>query len=162
MRHNRDTFQKGFTLLEVLITIVVISIAATAIMSVFTSTASKSVDPVIQLQAIAIAEAYMEEIQLKNFADPTQLETGGAETGESRMTYDDVQDYDDPSIDGAVADQNNNAIGSLSDYTVTVSVSGQTLGGTPVIPATDSLRIDITVDHPAIDPISLSGFRTLY
>lgn len=159
---SNSVFHKGFTLLEVLITIVVIAIAASALMGVYVSTVKTSVDPMIQQQAIAIAEAYMEEIQLKNFADPTQLESGGAEAGETRMSYDDVQDYDDPSIDGAVADQNNNAIGSLSDYSVTVAVSGQTLGGTPVIPVTDSMRIDITVDHPAIDPITLSGFRTLY
>ena len=87
---------KGFTLLEVLVTIIVIGVAATALMGVFTSTVATSANPMIQQQAIAIAEAYQEEIQLKSFSDPTQIETGGDEAGESRANYDDVQDYDDP------------------------------------------------------------------
>jgi len=151
----------GFTLLEVLITIVVIGIAATTIMGVFINTVSTSADPLIQQQSISIAQAYMEEIQSKNFADPTVAETGGAEAGESRASYDDIQDYDGLTDVGA-RDQNDVAIAGLSAYSVSVVVSGQPLTGGSTIVATDSMRIDITVVHAAIDPILLSAFRTNY
>lgn len=156
-----SNLSKGFTLLEVLITIVVISVAATAIMGVYINTVKTSADPLIQQQALAIAEAYMEEIQLKSFADPTDAETGGAEAGEVRSTFDDVQDYDDPSVDGVVADQSGFAIGALANYSVAVDVSAATLDLITQASG-NALRIDITVSHPAADPVVLSGFRTNY
>ena len=152
----------GFTLLEVLITIVVLSIAATAIMGVFINLGKSSADPMIQQQATSIAEAYMEEILSKSFVDPVVAETGGPEAGEVRSTYNDIQDYDGLTDVGA-RNQNNQPIDGLSAYSVSVIVTGRTLtGSATTIPATDSMRIDISVSHPAISPVTLSGFRTNY
>ena len=128
-------------------------------MSVFISTVKTSADPLIQQQAVSIAEAYMEEIQSQHFADPVAVETGGAEAGETRASYNDVQDYAGLSDTGA-KNQNNVAIAGLTDYDVAVSVTAQTLSGSTSIAAVNSRRIDVTVSHPAIDPILLSGFRT--
>jgi MSHA pilin protein MshD len=153
---QRKKNSKGFTLLEVLVTVVVIAIAATAIMSVFSSTIRRSADPLIQQQAIAIAEAYIEEIQTKAFSDPDQVETGGAEAGESRATFDDVQDYN--GISGAdVEDQNVGGVGiDLTAYDVSVSVNAATLGGQSM------MRIQVSVDHAAISPIVLAVYRANY
>ncbi|MBT3206161.1 MAG: type II secretion system protein [Gammaproteobacteria bacterium] len=156
---NNISKERAFTLIEVLVTIVVIGIAATSIMSVFISTVKTSADPLIQQQAVSIAEAYMEEIQSQHFADPVAVETGGAEAGEARATYNDIQDYNGLSDAGA-KDQNDVAIVGLTDYDITVTVTAQSLSGTTTIAAADSRRIDITVTHTVIDPIVLSGFRT--
>ena len=152
----------GFTLIEVITTVVILAIAAAALLSVFSGMIRGSADPMIQQQAVSIAEAYMEEILLKDFSEPNPLtpETGTAEAGETRPTYDDVQDYNALPVAGAVSDQNGGAIGALSAYTITVTVLGiDPLNG---MAAADSRRIDISVDHPAIDPIILSGYRTSY
>ena len=53
--------QSAFTLVEIIVTIVVLAIASTALLSVFSSMVRGSADPVIQQQAITVAEAYMEE-----------------------------------------------------------------------------------------------------
>jgi len=159
----------GFTLIEIIVTIVVLSIAGSALMSVFTSTIRTSADPMIQQQAIAIAEAYMEEILLKDFSDPDAkeqgsliTETNGSEAGETRVNFDDVQDYNSLP-DTVVRDQNNNVINQLSGYSVTVRVVGDALGKAPdKILAEDSMRIDISVSHPAISPIVITGYRTNY
>ena len=151
----------GFTLIEVLVTVVVLAIAATAIMNVFISTVRSSADPLLQQQAIAIASAYMEEIQGLNFADPVVAESGGPEAGETRASYNDVQDYNGLTDNGA-KDQSGAAISGLSAYQVSVSVSGHTLTGTASIAASNAMRIDVTVTHPAIDAITLSGYRTNY
>ena len=139
----------GFTLLEIITTVVVIAVAATALMSVFSSTVATSADPVLEHQAVAIAEAYMEEIQLKSF-------TPGP--GNTRPTYDDLLDYHGL-VDVGARDQEGNAIAGLADYSVAVTVVADSLN---TIALTDSLRIDITVSHASIEPVLLSGYRTNY
>ena len=149
MAGNKITRNSGFTLFEIVTTVVVIAIAATALMSVYSSTIQTSADPVLEHQATAIAEAYMEEILLKDFAPGL---------GNTRPTYDDVLDYNGLP-DTVVRDQFGVAIGALSDYSISVSVVADGLNG---IAAIDSLRIDITISHASIDDVLLSGYRTNY
>ncbi len=141
----------GFTLIEIITTIVVLAVAATAIMSVFTNTVRSSANPMIQQQAVSIAEAYMEEILLKSFDDPDGID---GET--SRSTFDDVDDYDGLNNPDAM-DQNGSVISGLESYTVTVAVSGASLNTT--VPA---LLVVVTVDHDVLDPVVLQGYRTDY
>jgi len=150
--------QSAFTLIEIIITIIVISISATALLSVFSSMIRGSADPLIQQQATTIAEAYMEEIMLRAFEDPQVAESGAAEAGETRPNYDDVQDYNSLGTN-QVRDQNNNPVAALSAYEVTVVVAGDALN---TVPATAAMRVDVTVTHPAITDILLSGYRTRY
>ena len=157
-RHRNRAFAQGragFTLIEILVTLVVIGIAAAALTGVYSNLVSQSADPAVRQQAITIAEAYIEEIMRKEFEDPFVAESGGAEGGETRATYNDVQDYNDLP-DNVVRNQNNTPIAALAGYTVTVSVSGDTLNGVA------AMRIDVSVNHQAIDPVSLSVFRTAY
>ncbi|MBT8434589.1 MAG: prepilin-type N-terminal cleavage/methylation domain-containing protein [Gammaproteobacteria bacterium] len=147
--------QSAFTLIEIIVTIVVVGIAATALLSVFASMVRGSADPMIQQQATTVAEAYMEEIMLRAYDDPQVAESGGAEAGETRPTYDDVQDYNSLGTT-QVRDQNNNPIAALSDYQVTVTVNPAVLN------TVGAMQIDVSVSHPAIDAILISAFRTDY
>jgi MSHA pilin protein MshD len=149
--------QTAFTLIEILVTLVVIGVAATALLQVFSNMVRGSADPMIQQQAITVAEAYMEEILRKPYADPNGGETGSAEAGESRASFDDVQDYNSLP-DNLVRDQNNNAVAALADYTVAVDVNF--VAG--VLNGVDALQIDVTVTHPVLGAVSLSAFRTNY
>ncbi len=146
---NNKSRLSGFTLLEIITTVVVIAVAAPTLMSVFSSTIQTSADPMFQHQALSIAEAYMEEILLKDFAI-------GPET--TRASFDDVRDYNGLTDVGA-RDQANNLIAGLNDYTISVTVANDGLNG---IAAADSLRIDITVSHAMIDDVLLSGYRVNY
>ena len=147
--------QSAFTLIEIVVTIIVIGISATALMSVFTNMIRGSADPVIQQQATTIAEAYLEEIMLRVVDDPQGPESGGEEAGESRPTYDDVQDYNDLGTT-QVRDQNDNPVAALSDYQVTVTVNGAALNGVA------AMRIDVSVTHALTGTITLSAFRMDY
>jgi MSHA pilin protein MshD len=80
--------QSGVTLIELILSMVIISIALVGVLSVMNLTVRHSADPVVEHQAIAIAEAYLEEIQLQAYSDPN-----GTNTGETRATYDNVADY---------------------------------------------------------------------
>ena len=149
--------QSAFTLVEIIVTIVVVSIASVALMS-FANVVRSSADPVIQQQATTIAEAYLEEILGRSFDDPQGGETGNDEGEAGRSDYDDVKDYRSLAA-GPAADQFGNPVAALAAYTVTVNISNTALDS---IAAADALRIDVSVSHPAISNILLSGFRTRY
>lgn len=153
MRHSR-----GFTLIEIIVTIIVISVAAAALLGVFTNMIRGSADPVIEQQATTIAEAYLEEISLRSFNDPNDPESGTDEGEANRALYDDVKDYRSLGV-GPPADQFGVGIPSLADYTVTLTITNVALGS---VPAADSLRIDVDVAHAAVGTIRVSGFRTNY
>jgi MSHA pilin protein MshD len=146
--------QDGVTLVELLVSIVIVSIAASGVLGVLSMTTAASADPMIRHQAAAIAEAYLEEILLKPIDDPD-----GVDGEASRADYDDLDDYDGLADTGA-RDQFGAPIGGLSDYNVAVGVSPST--ALPAIPASNALRVDVVVTHGVDISFVLSGYRTRY
>jgi MSHA pilin protein MshD len=145
--------QQGVTLIELIVAMIVISIALGGVMMVMNFTTTHSADPVLRHQAIAIAEAYMEEITLKNFADPG----GPVELG--RADFDNVADYNGL-IDNGAHDQTGAAIVGLGNYAVRVVVTNQNFG--PLGDQVAGLEIDITVTDPAGESLTLTGYRANY
>lgn len=143
--------QAGTTLIELIIAIVIISIAASAILMALTTNITYSADPMIRHQAVAIAEAYLEEITLRSFADPDGVDGEG-----SRGLYDDVDDYNGL-VDNGARNQFNAAIADLSDYTVSVAVTPS--AALPSIASTDLYLISVTVTHSANINFTVSGYR---
>ena len=161
-RASRKSFssQTGVTLVELVISIVIISIAVTGVLLVIQRNTLSSANPMVTYQSIAIGEAYLEEILLQEFADPTDLETGGPEAGETRATYDDVSDYHNLTDNGA-RDRTGTAIVGLEDYSVTVSVTVEALGDITQASG-NAKRVVVTVTGPDGQAIPLSGYRTNY
>ena len=145
--------QAGVTLIELIVAMIVISVALGGVLMVLNFTTRHSADPVLRHQAIAIAEAYMEEITLKNYSDLD----GDGET--SRDQFDDVDDYNNLP-DTVVRDQSGAAIGALANYSVTVSVTNTTYG--PSGDTVAGLRIAVTVTDPAGESLILVGYRADY
>ena len=150
---NPSKNNQGFTLIELIVAMVVISVALVGILAVINLTTSHSADPVLRRQSIAIAESYLEEISLKSVADPD----GVGEVG--RAQFDNVADYNGLNDNGA-RDQNNNAINGLGGYTVAVTVQATNFG--PDGKTVAGLRIDVTVTDPAGERLTLTGFRVAY
>jgi MSHA pilin protein MshD len=142
--------QAGTTLIELVIAIVIVSIAVSAVLMVFSMNVGQSADPMIRYQAVAIAEAYLEEISLKAFADP-----GGGDGEANRTLYDDVDDYHGL-VDVGARNQFDAALPGLGDYTVSVTVTQSAL---PSILATDNYLINVTVTHAANINFTLSAYR---
>ena len=180
---------RGSTLIELVATIVIISIAVVVLMLLVSQSTGRSVDPMIQQQAAAAAQAYLEEIQQKRFCDPDWDPDGNPATvtdcpaacvssacnscrgvgagwlTEARTTFDDVCDYSGL-VDTGVRNQNGQLISGLDQYTVNIAVSDD--AAVVMGPAGSQLtgtnggvvRIDITVSHPAMpDPVRLSGHK---
>jgi len=143
--------KQGLTLIELIIAMIVLSVALVGVLSVINYTTLHSADPVLRHQAIAIAEAYMEEITLKNFTDPDL-------DGEvARNLFDDVDDYNNLP-DTVVRNQAGAAIGALAGYSVSVVVTSPGFGS----PAIPGFRIDVTVTDPAGESLVLTGYRADY
>ena len=152
------TNQQGLTLIELIVVMIVISVALVGVMSVINYTTRHSADPVLRHQAIAIAEAYMEEIVLKEFRDP---DTGDVcPTAEaSRTLYDNVCDYNGL-VDNGARNQNGQPIAGLENYRVSIGVTEEVFG--PSGAAVDGLRIDVDVTDPSGQSLRLSSYRADY
>ncbi len=151
----------GFSLIEVVIALVVLSVALTGTLSVMERTLRASADPMLLHQAIVIGETYLEEASLQPYIDPDLDPVTGAvcPTAEaSRNLFDNVCDYNGLSDSGA-EDQGGNAISGLDAYTIDVTVDTaanlDTLSGSGEV-----LRVDVRVRHPANIDVSISGYRT--
>lgn len=60
----------GFSLIELVFAIVILSIGLTGLITLVNNTTKNSVDPQIRVQGNAIARAYLEEIILTSFCEP--------------------------------------------------------------------------------------------
>jgi MSHA pilin protein MshD len=146
--------QRGVTLVELIVAITIVAIAATTILGTMATVASRSADAMVQQQAIAIGQAYLDEILQRWVVDPN-----GAPPNTGRGSWDLVDQYNGLTDTGA-HDQFGNAIAALSTYNVSVSVVSSTaLTG---IPGSAARRIDVTVTRAPNVAVILSGYRTSY
>lgn len=153
--------QRGASLVELVITIVVISISVGAVIGALSRMTAHSADPMIEAQAVAIAESYLEEIMLKSYLDPGGTVCPLPPPG-GRGVYDNICDYNGLDDTGA-KDQSGTAIAGLGDYRVRVTVdTGASLNGLSGSGAV--LRVDVRVTYADADlvDITLSGYRTNY
>lgn len=152
---------RGFTLIEVILLVAVVSAALVGVLLVFQNTVRGSADPQLRKQALAIAEAMMDEILLS----PFDVVAGA---GLPRANFNDIVDYNTyDSAPGGIVDILGNAVPGLASYNVAVSVTDVTLTNTappgPVLAdVTEARRITVTVIGPANVAISLEGYRTRY
>ena len=143
--------QAGTTLIDLVVAIVIISIAASSVLMALSTSVTYSADPMIRHQAVAIAEAYLEEIALKSFVDPDGVDGEG-----SRDLYDDVDDYDGL-VDNGARNQFDAAIAALSDYTVSVTVTASS--ALPSIASTELYLISVQITHAANVDFTVSAYR---
>lgn len=146
--------QRGISLVELVVFIAIISVGLAGILGVMNFTTRASADPLVQKQALAIAEAYLEEVLAMPFtycdpddanaataqstaavnpADSTRcaatLEGIGAEgetRGSTTTPYDNVNDYSSLAA-GTPANVDGTAISGLGSYSVSIAVAAQNL-----------------------------------
>lgn len=149
--------QRGMTLVELVIAIVIVGIAAAALYTAMATITSRSADPMLRQQSLAIAEAYLEEILAEDFLDPTS-HTQCPPPPAARADFDNVCDYaglDDAGARGA----DGALIAGLQDYRVRVVVTPQAFNG---MSAAAALLVTVTVEAPDGQTLTLSGWRTCY
>ena len=154
--------QHGTTLIELVVSLLVISIAITGTLVAISRATLHSADPVIEYQSSAIAHAYLEEILLKAYYDPDLGAGGGAcpPPEATRDLFDNVCDY--AGIDDMGAeDQDATPVPGLGAYRVRVSVdTASTLND--LAGSADVLRVDVRVTHAPLVDLSLTGYRARF
>jgi MSHA pilin protein MshD len=143
---------RGATLMELIVAIVIIGVALAGVLMVFIRNTGSSADPLIWHQATAIAEAYLEEALTKNFI---------VGPGNTRQTFDDVRDYNFTEI--GARDQAGTPINGLDGYTVQIQAAVDALNDI-TLASGNAIRVTVTV-IPAISPgstVVISGYRTNY
>jgi MSHA pilin protein MshD len=161
--------QRGLTFIELIFFIVIVTAGLAGILTVLDVTTSRSADPMVRKQMLAVAEGVMEEVRLQSFGwcDPDDANAttaanaagcaGGtpAETrGGALNPWDQVTDYN-----GAVINTSLAGTAFPAGYSATVQVlQADNLGG---VAGGEALRIVVTV---SIGPetLVLEGYRTRY
>lgn len=158
----------GVTLIELVISIVVISIALVAVLNSFSFSVSQSADPLWRNKSLKLAQLYLDEILARSYDESTPVGglppvaspscAGlGPEGGETRATYDDVDDYN--GIDDAPPVSLIGAIdSSYGNYRVQVSVG---CDGSSVAASGNShaKKIIVQVTPPGEGPISFAVYK---
>lgn len=142
--------QRGFTLIELIIFIVVVGAGLAGILSVMNQVVRHSADPMLTKQAAALADSVLEEVLQKAFADPD-----GTNVGETdRSNWDNVDDFNSATQAAFGLPPN------LAGYAVAVAVTdgSAALGG-----VVQARRVTVTVTINATgDSIALTGYRANY
>lgn len=176
MRLRSESKQAGFTLIELIVGIVLMAIALTFMTNAFFSNPGRSVEPMMQIRAAEFGQALLGEILSKNFDETTPI--GGVPAcvvctasgslgseGESRSTYDDVDDYNDScGSPMALADSLGNGVSNFNGYGMEVCVSydGDYDGLADTNINAKLIQVNIYLPSGAgmgNDPITLSGYK---
>jgi len=152
--------ESGLSLPELILFIVVVSAGLAGVLSVLNLTAAKSSDPFPVKQAMAVAEAVIEEISLKNYAKPTSGFAGPWNQA-NRQYFDTVDDFTAPPFtwpsDGIYTQTGASALPGLTGYKVNqVTVAATTLNGVA------AKLITVQVSDPTGAIYQLSAYRTNY
>jgi MSHA pilin protein MshD len=168
--------ERGLTLIELLVFIVIVGIAASAMLAVFGSLTRNSASLLPDKQAQAIAASMMSEIlaQPYTFCDPNDAnavtatsaagcaslpEALGPEPGETRTTFDNVNDYNGLVLN-PVSNPGGVAAPGLPGYALQVAVASA--GAIAGAPAAETLRVTVTVTAPNGAAARLDGVRFRY
>jgi MSHA pilin protein MshD len=152
--------ESGLSLPELILFIVVVSAGLAGVLSVLNLTAAKSSDPFPVKQAMAVAEAVIEEISLKNYTKPAGG-FAGPWTQANRQYFDTVDDFDVSNFtwpsNGIYTQTGVAALAGLAGYKVNqVTVTATTLNGVA------TKLISVQVSDPTGATYKLSAYRTNY
>ena len=128
---------RGFTLIEVVVALVVITVGLAGVMAALRVAVAASADPLEAKQLTMAAEALMDEIMLQPFNPAPNAAT----TGCSRASFNDVDDYNGYRSTG-ICLPDGQAIAALSGYSASVDVAAAVVGTVP----TKRITVTITRD----------------
>lgn len=158
----------GFTLPELVVVIVVLSVAVAGVMLAFSNAVRGSADPLAFKQANAIAESLLEEIQLTSY---TAIANAAPAPALSRAEFNDVLDYAGYTTGASgMVDLAGTPVAALTAYNVSVTIAANvTLAAGLPAPAAGTFDvvnqahlITVTVTGPGNIAIAESGYRINY
>ena len=149
---NPRYLHRGVTLIELIISIVVLSIALLALISTMNASVGRSSNVLLEDRTVQLAQAYFDEILGKRFAEdtgvggypPAAICTINTEEG-SRALYDDVDDYHGINEDPASQVASDFFSGSSAGYNIAIDVSCSNAATELGVSANKAKRITLTI-----------------
>ncbi|MFT7685422.1 MAG: MSHA pilin protein MshD [Candidatus Azotimanducaceae bacterium] len=167
---------QGVTLVELIVTIVIISISLVSLALTVSFSASHSADSMVQVKLVELAQAYTEEILMKRFDEsspsggvPACFPAGSAcgglgDESETRSTFDDVDDYDgldeSPPLD-SLGNTRENYIGYRVQVAVTYMDAIQ-ITAYGLDTSSDAKLIEMSISPPSGSTINFAFFKGNY
>lgn len=165
----------GFTLIELVVTMLIISIAALGVMYTLGLGLRHQSDALWQPKAVALAESYMEEILARRYDEQSPLggvppcsttstscsASGAFNDGEIRSEFDDVDDYDGLT-EQPPRDVYGNPRPDYDSYRVVVSVeyaNGVQVAALGMDAVTDAKLVTVSVSTPEGGSMTFGAFR---
>jgi len=142
--------QRGFTLVELILAIVVLGVGLAGVLLAFQQTTRSSADPLVNRQLLAIAEGMLEEVLSRPFSSSSPA----APSGCARSGLYDLDDYNGYSQ--GICTVAGVSVAGLAAYSVEVAVADVSLAGVP------AKRITVTARRASADSLQLVGWRTGY
>jgi MSHA pilin protein MshD len=158
--------QRGLSLVELIMFIVIVSVGIVGILLVMNVTVKGSADPMVRKQALAMAEAILDEVLAKDFANPVGGYTEATPaTCANRALYDDIDDYacfdgstDNKKVHGD-ATLGSSSLAALSAYRATVTIDAAAVLGAITAGQTKKVTVSVTGGN---ESIQVWGYRTNY
>ncbi|MBA6382706.1 type II secretion system protein [Colwellia sp. BRX10-6] len=182
MSAKKNYKQKGFTLIELIVGIVVLSITYAVLTSLIYPMASQSAAQVHQIRAAELGQSMINEILGKAFDENSDMSGGfvrcgeisalsctassnlGAEPGEQRNNFDDVDDYNSINFGDEIVNSSGNSLADIyMGFNMNVSVINDSDYSGEYQSATDNEKtaklITITVRSPQNDDYFFSVYK---
>lgn len=150
--------QRGISLIELIMFMVIISIAVSGILLVMNKVTGQSADALVRKQTLAVAESLLEEIELQAMSGVTP--TPGVMTNANRSLFDNVCNYNGYETTGGVKTLDGSAtVPGLAGYNVSPPVVVDcTVSPWVGVPAGSAVAITVSVTGPG-GRIDVTGYR---
>ena len=175
VRHSRRV-SAGFTLVELIVTMMIVSFAVLGITYALSFAFSHQSDGMWQARTVALAESYIEEITARRYDENTPL--GGVPPcapatlacsipgpdGEPRAAFDDVDDYDGLD-ESPPRDADGGVRAGYEGYRVQVQVTYASVAQITALgldDSTDAKLVTVTVTPPMASSMSFPVLRSNY
>jgi MSHA pilin protein MshD len=160
MCSSRHLLQRGVSLIELIMFIVIVSVALAGILLVMNVTTRSSADPVIRKQAIAAAYSLLEEIELQDFVSASGATVAVTQANRASM-YHIVSDYNTFGTSGLFPVSGAAPTAGLANYNAAVTVIPEAAAWNGIA-AGSAVQINVTVTAPNGEAITATGYRTAY
>jgi MSHA pilin protein MshD len=160
LRHNR---RLGFTIIEAAVSIAIVGILMTTSLTSMGQIAKARKTQAERRAAYELGQQLMIEIMSQYFQDPGASPVFGPEPGETRATFDDVDDYNGL-IESPPTQQNGTAIPDVATgWQRSVAVSYVDPSNPSNVVSSSTLKsVTVTVTAPTGKQYALTAFRSQY
>ncbi len=143
--------QRGVTLVELIVALVLAGVVLGSIWSAWTLMGSRSADPLVARQQLAIAQSLLREIELQPLPGSA---TAAATPG--RTGFASISDYNGLTMSG-ISDAEGQPVPGLENYGASITVAPQALEG---VPASDGWWVAVQVTGPGGERLQMASWRS--